>query len=215
LLGLTGNIACGKSTVGRLLAERYQAEYIDADAVVRERYAPDTPETAAIARRFGSHLRQADGTIDRRRLGDLVMADPNARRDLERILDPAVRRALTQRIERARALVVVLDAIRLIESGLAERCDAVWVVTCPRPIQVQRLRTSRGFGLGQAETRIDAQSSQAEKVARATTVIENDGSLAELEHHVAAAWARLESPVGQSPSGASQSPIPDPQSRER
>jgi dephospho-CoA kinase len=192
---LTGNIACGKSTVGRLLAQRYQADYIDADALVRERYAPDTPETAAIARRFGSNLRQADGTIDRRRLGDLVMADPNARHDLERILDPAVRRALTQRIEQAQAPVVVLDAIRLIESGLADRCDAVWVVTCPRAVQLQRLRASRGFLLAQAETRIDAQSPQDEKVARATTVIENDGSLAQLEQRVAAAWAHLESPA--------------------
>jgi dephospho-CoA kinase len=209
---LTGNIACGKSTVGRLLAERYQADYIDADALVRERYAPDTPETAAIARRFGSNLRQADGTIDRRRLGDLVMADPNARRDLERILDPAVRRALTQRIEQARAPVVVLDAIRLIESGLAERCDAVWVVTCPRDLQLQRLRTSRGFSQAQAEVRVDAQSPQDEKIARATTLIANDGSLTHLEQRVAAAWAHLE--VG-ARTAASQSPIPNPQSRER
>jgi len=215
LLGLTGNIACGKSTVGRLLAERYRADYIDADALVHERYAPDTPETTAIARRFGSDLRQADGTIDRRRLGDLVMADPSARRDLERILDPAVRRALTQRIEQAWAPVVVLDAIRLIESGLADRCDAVWVVTCPRAVQVQRLRTSRGFNRAQAEARVDAQPPQDEKIARATTVIENHGSRAELEQHVAAAWARLASSVGQSPGEAIQSPIPDPQSRER
>ncbi len=215
LLGLTGNIACGKSTVGRLLADRYQAEYIDADAVVRERYAPDTPETAAIARRFGSNLRQADGTIDRRRLGDLVMADPGARRDLERILDPAVRRALTQRIEQARAPVVVLDAIRLIESGLAERCDAVWVVICPRALQLERLCASRGFSQAQAEARVDAQSPQDEKIARATTVIQNDGSLAELEQHVAAAWARLGvggrgSGVGVPPGEASQFPIPNP-----
>jgi dephospho-CoA kinase len=86
------------------------------------------------------------------------------------------------------------------------------VVTCPRPLQVQRLRASRGFSLAQAETRVDAQSSQDEKIARATTVIENDGSLAKLEHHVAAAWAHLE--VG-ARNAATQSPIPNPQSRER
>jgi dephospho-CoA kinase len=86
LLGLTGNIGCGKSTVGALLVERHGAEYLDADVIVRELYAPATPETRAIAERFGRELLQPDGTIDRRRLGDLVMADPGARLALERLL---------------------------------------------------------------------------------------------------------------------------------
>jgi dephospho-CoA kinase len=195
LLGLTGNIACGKSTVGRLLAERYGADYVDADRVVHERYAAGTPETAAIARRFGQDLRQADGTIDRRRLGDLVMADPVARHDLEQILYPGVRRALLDRIDRSRAAVVVLDAIRLIEAGLADRCDAVWVVTCSRATQERRLLAERGFSPQQAALRIDAQTPQAAKVARATTVIHNDGPLADLERQVAAAWHALGLPT--------------------
>ena len=143
LLGLTGNIACGKSSVGRLLAERYGADYIDADRLVHELYAAGTPETRAIAERFGADLLTADGTIDRRRLGDLVLADPAALRDLEAILDPGVRRAIEHRIESSTASVVVLDAMRLIEAGLAARCDAVWVVACEPEAQVQRLHRQR------------------------------------------------------------------------
>jgi len=90
LLGLTGNIACGKSTVGQLLADRYGAEYVDADRLVHALYAAGTPETAAIARRFGQELVGPEGTIDRRKLGDRVLADRAALRDLEQILDPGV-----------------------------------------------------------------------------------------------------------------------------
>jgi dephospho-CoA kinase len=85
VLGLTGNIACGKSSVGQILTENYAAEYVDADRLVHALYAAGTPQTQAIADRFGSDLLQADGTIDRRRLGDIVLADPPALRDLERI----------------------------------------------------------------------------------------------------------------------------------
>src|SRR5215204_6173234 len=94
LLGLTGNIACGKSSVGRLLAAQYGADYIDADRLVHELYAAGTPETRAIVERFGADLLTPAGTIDRRRLGDLVLPDPAALRDLEAILNPGVRRAI-------------------------------------------------------------------------------------------------------------------------
>src|SRR5215216_1424313 len=94
LLGLTGNIACGKSTVGQLLADRYAADYVDADRLVHALYAPGTSETQAIARRFGADLLTPDNTIDRRRLGDRVMADHTALRDLEVILGPGVRTAV-------------------------------------------------------------------------------------------------------------------------
>ena len=119
LLGLTGNIACGKSTVGQVLAERYGAEYVDADRLVHTLNAAGTAETTAIAARFGADLLQSDGTIDRRRLGDMVMSNDVALRDLERILDPGVGRAIVDRVENTSAPVVVLDAIRLIESAWA------------------------------------------------------------------------------------------------
>lgn len=188
LLGLTGNIACGKSSVGHLLAEHFGADYVDADRLVHDLYAAGTPETSAIAARFGDDLLQADGTIDRRRLGDRVLGDPPALRDLETILGPGVRHAIEQRIAVTRALVVVLDAIRLIEAGLAERCDAVWVVTCDPAAQQKRLEASRGLSSEQAALRIRSQRPQSEKIARADAVIDNRGTRAELAAAVEAAW---------------------------
>jgi dephospho-CoA kinase len=190
LLGLTGNIACGKSSVGQLLADRFAAEYVDADRLVHALYAPGTPETTAIAARFGIDLVQADGTIDRRRLGDLVLADAPALRELEDILGPGVRRAIEARIAASPARVVVLDAIRLIEAGLAERCDAVWVVTCAPQVQQQRLEASRGFSPEQARLRIQTQRPESEKLAHATAVIANHGSPDELAVAVEQAWQK-------------------------
>jgi dephospho-CoA kinase len=188
LLGLTGNIACGKSSVGQLLAERFGADYVDADRLVHALYAPGTPETQAIADRFGHDLLKDDGTIDRRRLGDIVLAEPAALRDLERILHPGIRHAIDDRLSRSVSPVVVLDAIRLIEGGLAERCDTVWVVVCERDAQMQRLQASRGLTAEQAALRIAAQSPAAEKIRHANFVITNHGSLDDLARQVDEAW---------------------------
>jgi dephospho-CoA kinase len=188
LLGLTGNIACGKSTVGQLLADRYGADYVDTDRLVHALYAPGTPETRAIAERFGQHLLRDDGTIDRRRLGDLVLADRGVLGELEAILDPGVMRAIDDHLARTSAPVVVIDAIRLIESGLAARCSAVWVVVCNREVQLARLQASRGLTPEQAGLRIDAQSPAEEKLKYANAVVENHGSLEDLERQVDRAW---------------------------
>ena len=195
LLGLTGNIACGKSTVGQLLSERYGAEYVDADRLVHALYAAGTAETAAIAARFGANLLQSDGTIDRRRLGDLVMTSNAALRDLERILDPGVGRAIVERVEHTTAGVVVLDAIRLIESGIADHCDTVWVVLCDRDVQLQRLQASRGLSREQAAVRIAAQRPADEKLRHADAVITNNGSLDDLLRQIHAAWAATVEPA--------------------
>ena len=188
LLGLTGNIACGKSSVGQLLGARFGADYIDADRLVHTLYAAGTPETRRIAERFGSDLLQPDGTIDRRALGDRVLHDPPALRELEAILNPGVRQAIEQRIATSDRPVVVLDAIRLVEAGLAQRCDAVWVVTCTPDLQLQRLQASRGMTAEQAQLRIQSQRPQAEKVAHATSVIDNTGDTAALAVEVERAW---------------------------
>ena len=190
LLGLTGNIACGKSTVGKLLAERYAADYVDADLLVHQLYEAGTPETAAVAARFGADLLREDGTVDRRRLGDRVLGDPAALRELEAILNPGVRGAIERRIASSSAAVVVLDAIRLIEAGLYQRCDAVWVVACDREVQIQRLMDSRAMTREQAALRVDSQRPIEEKIAHATEVIQNRGSLDDLAEQVDAAWQR-------------------------
>ena len=194
LLGLTGNIACGKSSVGQLLARRYAADYVDADRLVHALYAAGTPETAAIVRRFGSHLLGPDGTVDRRRLGDAVLGQPQALRDLERILDPGVRSAIEHRLATSQAAVVVLDAIRLIEGGLAARCDAVWVVVCDPALQQLRLQSSRAMTAEQAALRIAAQRPQAEKIKHATAVIRTDGTLDDLARQVDSAWQHTVAP---------------------
>lgn len=195
LLGLTGNIACGKSTVGQLLAERYSADYVDADRLVHQLYAAGTPETAAIAARFGIDLVREDGTIDRRRLGDRVLGDTDALRELENLLQPGVRAAIETRIDSSSSQVVVLDAIRLIEAGLVERCDAVWVVVCEREVQIERLMASRGMTHAQAALRVDNQRPQEEKVRYATEVIENRGSRDALIAQVDGAWRRSVEPA--------------------
>jgi len=190
LLGLTGNIACGKSSVGQFLADRFGAEYVDADRLVHALYAAGTPQTRAIAERFGQDLLGRDGTIDRRRLGDTVLSNPAALKELEGILDPGVNQAILDRLEHTSAPVLVLDAIRLIETGRAARCDAVWVVVCEPEAQSQRLQASRGLTAEQAELRIAAQKPQEEKLRYATAVITNHGSLDDLAAQVEAAWAR-------------------------
>jgi len=195
VLGLTGNIACGKSTVGTLLTDRFDAEYVDADRIVHARYAAGTAETRAIAERFGDDLLQPDGTIDRRRLGDVVMADPAALKELERILDPGVRGAIESRLANSLAAVVVLDAVRLIEGGLYLRCNAVWVVVCDPALQIERLQASRHFSLEQATLRVNAQAPIETKLRHATAVIRNDGSLDDLAQQVADAWSTTVQPL--------------------
>jgi dephospho-CoA kinase len=189
-IGLTGNIACGKSSVGRLLVAR-GAEYVDADRLVHTLMEPGTPENDQIVARFGPEVRASDGRIDRPRLGGIVFADPAALQDLEAILHPGVRAEIRRRMAASTAPIFVVDAIKLIEGGLAREMDAVWVVTCPRAEQVRRLTAERGLTPEQAEVRISAQGSQEEKVRHATVVIDNGGTLEETERQVAAALAAI------------------------
>jgi dephospho-CoA kinase len=189
-IGLTGNIACGKSTVGRLLAER-GAEYVDADRLVHALMEPGTPENDAIVARFGVGVRDADGRVDRRALGTLVWQDPAALKALEAILHPGVRAEVRRRLAATTAPAIVVDAIKLIEGGLSREMDAVWVVTCPRAEQARRLIETRGLTASEAEARIAAQGAQEEKVRHATVVLENAGSLADLERQVDAAWNQI------------------------
>ncbi len=140
-IGVIGPIGCGKSQVGRWLAER-GARVVDADRVAREVTAPGTPVHAAILGRFGASVTAADGTLDRAALGRLVFADPAALRDLEALVHPAVRPRILDLIAAAEAdtaPAVVIEAIKLVEGGLAQLCDEVWLVTCDPAVQRARL----------------------------------------------------------------------------
>ena len=187
LLGLTGNIACGKSTVLQRLGE-LGAYTIDADAAIHTILKHDGPAYEPVVAEFGKGILQPDGEIDRRALGKIVFSDPRKLRRLEEIEHPIVRRYIDNLIKDAPAPVVALDAIKLIEAGWADKCDAVWVVTCTRPQQLERLMRTRGYSREEAEMRIDAQSPQQAKVARADTVIDNSGTLTHTYHQVDAAW---------------------------
>ncbi len=189
LIGLTGNIGCGKSTVAGMLGE-LGAEVIDADRLVHQLMEPGSAIWRDIVERFGQGILRSDGTIDRSRLAEVVFRDPRDLADLEAILHPATRKLAEGRIAASRKPVVVLEAIKLIEAGWHRRADCVWVVTCRREQQIERLRRSRGLSPADAELRIEAQSPPAEKLKHADVVIDNSGTLEDTRRQVEAAWDR-------------------------
>jgi dephospho-CoA kinase len=190
VVGLTGNIACGKTEVARMLAA-LGAHVIDADRVAHAVMQPGTPVHSGVVCAFGPEVLARDGSLDRERLGALVFADPEALATLEHLVHPATVAEVRQRVEQATEPVVVVEAIKLIEAGMESDCDALWVVTAPRQAQVERLVATRGLTRKEAELRIDAQPPQAEKLARADLVLHNDGDLAELHAQVEVAWAAI------------------------
>ena len=190
VIGVTGNIACGKSAALAMLAE-LGAETIDGDALVHQLMGPESSLALAIRSRFGDTTVSDDGSINRPELGKIVFSDPEGLADLERIVHPFVITAMNDAINRPGPDVLVLDAIKLYEAGIADNCDAVWVVNCSRATQIERIMARNHVDRAEAERRIDAQPPQSEKIARADLVIENDGSLEQTRAQVVAAWSRL------------------------
>lgn len=196
IIGLTGNIATGKSAVMRLAAER-GAQTIDADRVVHELLAGDEGIQAAVVDAFGPEVRLLGGGIDRAALGRVVFGDAARLAQLEGLVHPAVRAEIGRRVAQATAPVVaaspvvVIEAIKLLEGPLAAACDQIWVTTCERATQMERLRVCRGMDEASAAARIDAQSPQADKIARADVVIRTDGLMAETVEQFEAAWGRI------------------------
>ena len=190
LIGLTGNIATGKSMVARMLAE-LGAHVIDADRVAHEVMAPNGPAYDAVVSAFGPAILAPDGAIDRGQLGAIVFRDPNALQRLEAAVHPATIAEVTRRITEASEPVVVVEAIKLIEAGMHQGYDALWVVTAPRSLQIIRLVSTRGLTEEAAALRVDSQPSQEEKVAVADLVIINDSDLDALREKVHAAWSEI------------------------
>lgn len=190
VIGLTGNIATGKSTVARILAE-LGATVIDADRLAHEAMRPGAPTYEQIVARFGARILTQEGEIHRPALAGIVFSDAGALAVLESIVHPWVVQEVRRRLAACESSVAVVEAIKLLEAQLHTDCDVVWVVTAPRPLQLARLTGLRGMTLEQAERRVDAQSPQEDKVARADLVIENDGSPEELRRQVLAGWKGL------------------------
>jgi len=193
-VGLTGGIASGKSLVAADLAAR-GAIIIDADVLAREVVEPGTPALAAIVERFGSKV-LTDGQLDRSRLGEIVFADPLARRDLERIVHPAVRARAIELERAAQDAVVVVHVIPLlVETGQQQNFDFVVTVDVDQETQIQRLIARNGFSRAEAESRIAAQATREDRRAAADVVLDNTGTLARLRDQIAALWTVLTSAV--------------------
>lgn len=190
-IGLTGPIGCGKSTVAGWLAAR-GAAIVDADDLARAVLEPGEPALAAVVEAFGAGVLRTDGRLDRAALAARVFADPAERRRLEAITSPAVRPRLDAALAAAEASgapVVALEAIRLVEAGLTEWCDEVWLVAC-RPDEQRARLLARGMAPGDADARIAAQAGLSERVApSATRVVDTSGPLESAEAAVAALLA--------------------------
>jgi dephospho-CoA kinase len=190
-VGLTGGIGSGKSEVARRLAAQ-GAAVIDADLIAREVVAPGTPGLAEVAEAFGPGILGPDGSLDRDRLGEVVFADPALLAKLNSIVHPRVRErmlALEQAVPAG--AIVVQDVPLLAENGLSGLYDVVVVVDATPRVQAERLVRERGMTRQQAAARMAAQASREERLAIATIVIDNSGSLAELDRVVGELWAEL------------------------
>lgn len=196
LIGLTGGIACGKTTVAHMLRDR-GALIIDADAIARDVVAPGTPGLAEVVAAFGPEVLDPHGALDRPALGRAVFADPAARARLEAILHPRIATESQRRIAAALAAdapLVVYDAALLVETGRADAFRPLVVVVAPPEMQRARLIARDGLGPAAAAARIAAQMPIAEKARHADHLIDNGGTLAATEAQVDALWQTLVKP---------------------
>ena len=203
VIGLTGNIATGKSVVRKML-EHLGAYGIDADALAHRAIAADAPGYQPVLDTFGSWILTPAGRIDRARLGKIVFSDSEALEKLEAIVHPLVRQAIDLLVRRASHKVIVVEAIKLLEGDLRSACDNIWVTTAPMEVQLRRLRLKRGLSAEIARQRIAAQPSQAEKINAADVVIKNGGSFEATWKQVLVGWQV------QFPDGIAESPRPVP-----
>jgi dephospho-CoA kinase len=190
VIGLTGNIATGKSVVRRML-EHLGAYTIDADALSHRVISKGAPGYQPVLDTFGKWLLGPDEQINRTKLGNLVFADKDALKQLEEIVHPFVRQAIDILTRRATQKVIVVEAIKLLESPLRSQCDAIWVTDAPQPVQVERLMRKRSMSQEDASQRVHMQAAQKEKLDAANVVITNNGSYDDLWKQVSEAWKQI------------------------
>jgi len=205
-IGLTGNIATGKSVVRKML-EHLGAFGIDADALAHRAMASTGPAFKPILQTFGNYILTPEGQIDRGRLGSIVFNDPRALQSLEDIVHPFVSQAIDLLAGRSKRRILVVEAIKLLEGGLAGKCDVIWVVDSPTEVQRARLIRKRNLSAEEALTRIQTQNPQADKLARAGTIINNISAFEDTWEQVQRAWVNL--PAPKSPEQAEEDSTPD------
>ncbi len=190
IIGLTGNIATGKSVVRKML-EHLGAYGIDADALAHRVIEKDAPGYQFVVDHFGKFILDEEGNVDRVKLGKVVFSDPQALEKLEEIVHPYVSKAVAYLIKKSPLDVVVVEAIKLLESPLRETVDTVWVTTSSEDNQLARLAANRGMSEAEARARMANQSPQEEKIAAASIIIRNDDSIEETWNQVQEAWQYL------------------------
>jgi dephospho-CoA kinase len=190
IIGLTGNIATGKSVVRRML-EHLGAYTIDADALSHRAIAKGAPGYQPVVEKFGKWILGKDGEVDRNKLGGVVFRDSAALAELESIIHPLVRQAINVLVKRASQPIVVIEAIKLLESELRKTCDTIWVTDAPEDIQIERLIRKRNLAREDAQHRIGLQAAQREKTTAANVVIRNTGSYDDLWKQVTTAWKQV------------------------
>ena len=180
LIGLTGGIGTGKTTVSNYLIDKHHLPVLDADVFAREAVAKDSPILRKIFERYGNRVKAADNSLDRQALGDIVFNNSSEKKWLESQIHPFVRDRFDRELQRISSNTVVMAIPLLFEAKLTDTVTEIWVVTCDRSLQISRLQQRNHLTIDQATARIDSQLPLAEKIAQADIVLENNGKLQEL-----------------------------------
>jgi dephospho-CoA kinase len=192
IIGITGNIACGKTAVGHMLLELGAERYIDADAVVHKLYQSGQAIAVKVTEAFGGGVVASNGDIDRKALGTIVFQDTSAMRRLEAIVHPAVSQALANELARVSSSgIVIIDAVKLLEGGSGKFCQSKWIVICPQELEYERLIARNNLDPEEAWTRIKAQPPVDERLSLVDEIIDNSGSLDDTRRQVTAAYERF------------------------
>ena len=192
IIGITGNIACGKTVVGHMLIELGAERYIDADAVVHKLYQRGQSIAVNVAETFGPGVVASNGDIDRKALGAIVFQDSVAMRRLEGIVHPAVSKAMANELAHVSSTgIAVIDAVKLLEGGSGKFCQSKWMVICTEELEYKRLIARSSLKPEEAWARIKAQPSVDERLPLVDEVIDNSGSLDETRRQVKAAYERF------------------------